>query len=119
MEYFRDTAAEALSSTFEIKTASTVAEARNVLAAGGIDLMVLDLTLDGGDFGFDLLRALPGKPCPILIYTAKDESEMYGESWEELQRLGADDLVIKGMNVGESLMRKVCSLLGQAWDEDE
>ena len=43
----------------------------------------------------------------------------YGESWDELRSLGADDLVRKGMNVGESLRRKVSALLGERWDEDE
>ena len=66
-----------------------------------------------------LLRSLPGKRFPILIYTAQDESEMYGETWDELQRLGADDIVMKGMNVGESLARKVSGLLGMEWDEGE
>ena len=59
--------------------------------------MVLDLTLDGCNAGRELLAELRPKPCPILIFTAQDESEMYGENWENLKRLGADDLVIKGM----------------------
>ena len=64
-------------------------------------------------------RSLPAKPCPILIYTDEDESELYGESWEELQRLGADDILMKGMNAGEMLLRKTSGLLGLPWDEDE
>jgi len=80
---------------------------------------VLDLTLDGGEGGLDLLRELNVKPCPILIYTAQDESEMYGDSWNELQRLGADDIVPKGMNVGDELTRKVDSLLGRQTDRNE
>ena len=75
------------------KTAATSADARSILAQGGIDLLVLDLTLDGCNAGRDLLVELQPKPCPILIFTAQDESEMYGESWEDLKRLGADDLV--------------------------
>jgi CheY-like chemotaxis protein/DNA-directed RNA polymerase subunit RPC12/RpoP len=119
MDYFREIAAEALSSRFEVKEAATLAEARNHLASGGINLMVLDLTLGGGETGVDLLRSLPAKPCPILIYTDEDESEMYGESWEELHQLGADDILMKGMNVGEQLNRKASGLLGLSWDEDE
>jgi DNA-binding response OmpR family regulator len=117
--YLRQVAEEALSSRYEVKTASTQREAQATLAAGGINLMVLDLTLDGGHNGLELLRTLARKPCPILICTALDESEMYGESWEALQKLGADDLVRKGMNVGESLVRKVGALLGQDWDEED
>lgn len=118
MEYFRQAAAETLGTRFEVRQASTVREARAQLSAGAIDLMVLDLTLDGGDDGIDLLRGLPGKPCPILIYTDQ-ESAMYGDIWEELQRLGADDILMKGMNAGEALLRKVSGLLGLPWDEDE
>ena len=119
MDYFREIATEALSSTFEVKEATTLAEARAHLAAGGINLMVLDLTLGGGESGIDLLRSLPAKPCPILIYTDQDESEMYNKSWEELQQLGADDILMKGMNAGELLNRKASGLLGLPWDEDE
>jgi CheY-like chemotaxis protein len=119
MDYFRDVATEALSSTFEVKEARTLDEARAQLAAGGVHLMVLDLTLGGGEKGIDLLRGLPAKPCPILIYTDEDESEMYGESWEELQRLGADDILMKGMNAGEQLLRKASGLLGLPLDEGE
>jgi CheY-like chemotaxis protein len=119
MDYFREIATEALSSTFEVKEATTLTEARAYLAAGGIHLMVLDLTLGGGESGIDLLRSLPAKPCPILIYTDQDETEMYNKSWDELQRLGADDILMKGMNVGELLNRKASALLGIPWDEDE
>lgn len=117
MGYFREIAKDALEGSYRVKTATNCAEARQAIAAGGIDLMVLDLTLDGGDHGVDLLRGFPSKPCPILIYTAQDESEMYGDRWDELQALGADDIVMKGMNVGESLLRKVASLLGDTEDE--
>jgi CheY-like chemotaxis protein len=119
MEYFREIAQESLASRYEVKTAANVNEARAALSAGGIDLMVLDLTLDGGEHGVELLRTMVSKPCPIVIYTAQDESEMYGDSWDELQRLGADDLVMKGMNVGEALLRKVAALLGENADDQE
>ena len=119
MAYFREIAADALSSRYEVKSVANLDEARAAIAAGGIDLMVLDLTLDGGDHGIELLRGMAVKPCPILIFTAQDESEMYGDSWDELRSLGADDLVMKGMNVGESLRRKVSALLGEHWDEEE
>jgi len=113
MLYFREVASDALVEDYNVRTAETRQQALDILRGGDIDVMVLDLTLDGGEHGLDLLRSLPNKPCHILIYTAADETEMYGGSWEELQRLGADDIVIKGMNVGESLARKVDSLLGR------
>lgn len=119
MGYFRQIAEDALSPDYEVKTARNVADAEAILAAGGIDLMVLDLTLEGGDEGRRLLGGPARKRCPVLIFTAQDESEMYGERWEELHRLGADDIVIKGMKVGESLVRKVGALLGERLDGRE
>ncbi|MCP3981668.1 MAG: response regulator [bacterium] len=113
MSYFQQIAVDALSELYEVRTASTVAEAHEQLIHGDIDVLLLDLTLDGGDHGFDLLRSFAVKPCPILIFTAKDESEMYGDSWEELQELGADDIVMKSMNVDEVLLRKVDAVLGR------
>ena len=88
------------------------------LAGGGIDLILLDLTLEGGENGIDWLRELPFKPCPILIYTAEEESVMDGDTWKELQDLGADDVVIKTMNVGESILRKAGALLGEPLDDE-
>jgi CheY-like chemotaxis protein len=119
MSYFLEIAAEALAGRYEVRSATTVAEARAALTAGGVDLMVLDLTLDGGDNGVELLRSMTDKPCPILIFTAQDESEMYGDSWESLRQLGADDLVMKNINVGESLVRKVAALLGDPLDDED
>ena len=117
--YFREIAAEALQEEYEIKAVATKDGARAMLDRGGIDLLLLDLTLDGGEGGLDLLRELSSKPCPILIYTAQDESEIYGESWDKLRELGADDIVLKGMNVGDELTRKIGSLLGRDTNGDE
>ena len=117
--YFREIAAEALEGEYEVQVVATKDGARAALDRGGVDLMVLDLTLDGGEGGLDLLRELGSKPCPILIYTAQDESEMYGDSWDELQRFGADDIVLKGMNVGDELTRKIGSLLGRKTGSEE
>jgi CheY-like chemotaxis protein len=112
MEYFRQVASHALSAKYEVQTARTVKEGLSILSQRSIDLVVLDLTLEGREEGRQLLAYASNKGCPVLIYTAKDESEIYGESWEELKRLGARDIVIKGMNVGESLARKADELLG-------
>ncbi len=113
MEYFREIATDALAPKYGVKTARSLDEARRALAEGDIGLILLDLTLEGGEEGLALLKEMPFKPCPVIIYTAEDETEMYGESWERLRALGVDDLVIKGINVGESLARKVAVLLGE------
>jgi len=117
--FFREVAADALGSEYEVISADSAAEARTYLARGDIDLMILDLTLDGPDSGLELMRSLPTKPCPVLIFTARDESEMYGDSWDELRKLGADDMVLKGMNAGELLVRKVGTLLGKRWEDED
>jgi CheY-like chemotaxis protein len=118
MEYFIEIARDALEPRYQVKVATTVEDARALLGAGNISLMLLDLTLAEGGEANQLLGELPFKPCPILIYTAEDESSMYGETWEKLQELGADDVVLKGMNVGESIVRKVDSLLGGPGDDN-
>ncbi|GEM_PF-1500212 len=119
MEYFRRIARDALSEKYDVRTAESSEEALRIIRAGGIDLLVLDLTLDQDGGGMGILSRLQPKPCPILIFTAADESEMYGERWEELKKFGADDLVLKGMNVGDSLSKKVGEMLGEPWDAEE
>ncbi len=118
-ELFREIACDALAPRFEVKAAADLAGARTHLARGSIDLIVLDPKLDHGESGVDLLRDLPARHCPVVIYTDQYESETYGESWERLRQLGADDLVVKGLHSGESLVRKVRELLGEHWTEDE
>lgn len=118
MDYFAEIARDALGGRYEVKHAKTVAQARAVLASGRVDLLLLDLTLEEGQDGLRLLRESPGKTCPVLLFTAQDESEMYGDHWARLQSYGIDDVVIKGMNMGESLSRKVAALLGEDLPQD-
>ena len=118
MPYFLEIARDALADRFEVRSATTVDAALEIVRGGGIHLIVVDLNLEGGENGERILESLQPKPCPILIFTAEDESEMYGAEWDRLQALGADDLVLKGMNVGEELLRKVGTMLGVAWDDD-
>jgi predicted Zn finger-like uncharacterized protein len=118
MEYFIEIARDALSGQYEVKIAKTLDEARALLLQGTIDLMLLDMTLDRGEDGLRLLREPPGKTCPVLLFTAQDESEMYGEGWERLRSLGVDDVFIKGMNMHEMLSRKVAEMLGEPLPQD-
>jgi DNA-binding response OmpR family regulator len=118
MEYFVEIARDALGGRYELKIAKGLDEARALLLQGGIDLMLLDLTLEQGEDGLRLLREPPGKTCPVLLFTAQDESEMYGEGWEKLLALGVDDVVIKGMNMDETLSRKVAEMLGEPLPQD-
>jgi len=118
MEYFIEIARDALAGRYELKIARTLDEARALLVRGGIDLMLLDITLEKGEDGLRLLREPPGKTCPVLLFTAQDESDMYGDGWEKLQALGVDDVVIKGMNMDEMLSRKVAEMLGEPLPQD-
>jgi transposase-like protein/CheY-like chemotaxis protein len=115
--YSRDAAAEALSKEFGIVTADTVDAATRILSMGGIALMVVDLDIDHGT-GKRLLRRGVLKTCPTVIYV-NDESELYGDRWEAAREQGADDMVIKGMNAAETLVRKVGTLLGRCVDDEE
>jgi predicted Zn finger-like uncharacterized protein len=118
MEYFVEIARDALAGRYELKIARTVDEARGILTRGGIDLLLLDLTLEGGQDGLRLLRESPGKICPVLLFTAQDESEMYGDGWSKMRALGIDDVVIKGINMGEILARKIAEMLGEPQEKD-
>lgn len=118
MDYFTEIAREALGGRYEIKAAKTLEEARRILADSRIDLVLLDVVLEGGQDGLQLLREPPGKTCPVLLFTAQDESEMYGDGWDRLRALGVDDVVMKGMNMGEMLTRKVAVLLGEPLPQD-
>ena len=109
--YFSELTREALGQEYRTVSVATKDEALKVIASDPPSIMILDLSLARNQDGRDLLRAMPKKTFPILIFTAKDETELYGEVWEELKRLGADDVVLKGMNVADELRRKVASLL--------
>ena len=117
MDYFVEIARDALGGRYELKATGSIEEARALLIRGGIDLLLLDLTLEDGQDGLRLLRESP-KVCPILLFTAQDESEMYGDGWTRLMELGIDDVVMKGMNMGEILARKVSALLGEPQPKD-
>ena len=69
MEYFQEIAKDALGELYEVKTADSTAEALRILGQGGIDLLVLDLTLEHTEDGLGLLTRLQPMPCPILIST--------------------------------------------------
>jgi DNA-binding response OmpR family regulator len=118
MDYFVEIARDALAERYEVKIARTIEEARTALVAGGIDLMLLDMTLEAGEDGLRLLREPPGKTCPVLLFTAQDETDMYGDGWAKLLALGVDDVVIKGMNMDEALSRKVAEMLGESIPQD-
>jgi CheY-like chemotaxis protein/DNA-directed RNA polymerase subunit RPC12/RpoP len=117
--FFLNIAQEALTAEYEVLTASSVEQAQALLSGDTVDLLVLNLGVEGPESGRELLPGPFAKRCPILIYSADDESDTFGARWEELQGLGADDIVIKGMSVAESLSRKVGVLLGRPAEDGE
>jgi predicted Zn finger-like uncharacterized protein len=111
--YFAELAREALAGDCETTVVANLAGARAAMAAGSFELVILDLGLEEGQDGAQLLGTLRQKSIPVLVFTARDETELYGGVWDTLQGAGATDILIKGMNVGEELRQKVRSLLGR------
>jgi len=110
-KYFAELTREALDEDFETIVTSNLSSARKLLTAGGFDLVILDLSLDEGQDGTQVLQCTKGLGIPVLIFTARDETDLYGGVWDQLKAAGATDILIKGMNVGEELRQKVQSLL--------
>ena len=110
-KYFAELTREALEKDYETTVASNVAAARALIAAGGFDAVILDLSLEDGQDGTPVLQATKPRGIPVLIFTARDETELYSGIWEQLRGAGATDILIKGMHVGDELRMKVRSLL--------
>jgi len=105
--YFAELTREALGSEYETVVAPNLPSARSVLAEGHFDLVILDLSLESDQDGAQILQTTRRRRIPVLIFTARDETEIYGETWKNLQEAGATDILIKGMNVGDELRQKV------------
>jgi len=90
---------------FVVTTAKNASDARVKLKSLVFDLMVLDVMMPG-ESGFELTRALrvaeqEGRPLPILLLTAKGETEDRIEGFEA----GADDYLMKPFEPRELLLR--------------
>jgi two-component system phosphate regulon response regulator OmpR len=86
---------------FQVKTAATGAEAERHLTDGPFDVILLDLWL-GNENGFDVLRRLrQTRKTPCIMVTAQDEvtDKIVG------LELGADDYMVKPVNLRELLAR--------------
>ena len=110
-DFFLQMAQDALSKEYETVSVKTAEAAQREIERCHPDLLVLDLMLADGDRGLDILRAFRDRKFPVLVYTSRDEEQIYGKLWNTLQELGVNDILIKGMNVGDELRRKVESLL--------
>ena len=90
---------------FVVATARNAEDARAKLKSLAFDLMVLDVMMPG-ESGFDLTRNLRAadagvRPLPILLLTAKGETEDRIEGLEA----GADDYLMKPFEPRELLLR--------------
>jgi two-component system phosphate regulon response regulator OmpR len=86
---------------FWVQTAANGEEAERLLADGAFDIILLDLWL-GSENGFDVLRRLR-QTCntPCIMVTAQDEMTDKIVGLE----LGADDYLVKPVNLRELLAR--------------
>jgi DNA-binding response OmpR family regulator len=85
---------------FEVSSARNLRKAREALAGGVFDLLVLDLNLPDGN-GLDFLKALPEPHLPTILLTAR------GEETDRIvgMEFGADDYVVKPFSPREMLLR--------------
>ncbi len=111
-KYFARLTRDALGPQLNVTVAADLAEARRLIETTEFDLSILDLSLETAGDGRQLLGALRRRGVPVLIFTARDETEIYGPAWEELREAGATDILLKGMNVADDLRRKVLEMLG-------
>ncbi len=90
----------------EVLSVSSGHEAAELLKAGGIDCMVLDLKLPDMS-GFELLESLGGGGAvalpPVIVYTGKDLSPQE----EDRLRRYSDSIIIKGAKSPERLLDEV------------
>jgi DNA-binding NarL/FixJ family response regulator len=78
--------------------AGSLAEAAPILAAGGVDVLLLDLRL-GTESGFDLLRS-SDRPMPAVVVLTSYDYPQYADA---ALRLGASGFVVKTAPTAELL----------------
>src|ERR1700733_7647332 len=97
----------ALEKQYKLIEAASAAAAREALAAGAPDLILLDLVMPGED-GISFLRWLRanGHEMPVLVVSALDTAQTAVEALQS----GAADYIVKGFDI-EELRRRVANLL--------
>jgi two-component system phosphate regulon response regulator PhoB len=98
------------SAGYDIDLVPGISDARQLLAEGRYDLVLLDLNLPDGN-GLDLLRDLRkdlGTGVPVLVLSGLRQEEVVVRGLE----LGADDYVTKPFSPPE-LLARVSRCLGQ------
>ena len=98
------------SAGYDVDLVPGISEARQLLAEGQYDLVLLDLNLPDGN-GLDLLRDIRndlGTGVPVLVLSGLRQEEIVVRGLE----LGADDFVTKPFSPPE-LLARVSRCLGQ------
>jgi two-component system, OmpR family, phosphate regulon response regulator PhoB len=98
------------SAGYDVDLVAGISDARQLLADGHFDLVLLDLNLPDGN-GLDLLRDLRkdlGTGVPVLVLSGLRQEEVVVRGLE----LGADDYVTKPFSPPE-LLARVSRCLGQ------
>lgn len=87
---------------YGLQTVSTIAETEQVLADGGIDCVLLDLSLPDSD-GIESVRRVHqvAPDMPIVVLTGRNDAEMGLEAIHA----GAQDYLVKGQPKGNSILR--------------
>jgi len=100
---------------YDIRTASNGAMALEAVAAGGIDLLLLDLLMPGMD-GISVLAALRarGSPVPVVVVTA----DIQESTRSRVLALGARGIVNKPLT-RDKLVAAVTSALAAPPAEDQ
>jgi DNA-binding response OmpR family regulator len=99
---------------YEVALARTGRDALREVAAGGVDLVILDIMLPGEVDGWDVAREIRrgGIYVPILMLTARDTMEDRVRGLDA----GADDYLTKPFDLDELLARVRGHLRRQVWD---
>lgn len=112
--FFRNFAAEALSSDYTVYVAKGLEEAVRSFEENLPSAVVLDLGLDRGpDDGKEVLKRLGGR-APVVILTGRTDFDQFGDDWRELAELGARELVLKGLTMDAELKSKVQRLIEES-----
>ena len=103
-EILRELLADQQGSSFDIKNARSLAEAKSLVSEGRIDFILLDLGLPDSQ-GIATLRAMRSlsSVIPIVVLTGFDDEEAGMKALHE----GAQDYLVKGQITGPSLSRSI------------
>lgn len=107
----RELLAEAPQAKVQLRHAVTLAEGIEALEAGGIEVVLLDLSLPDSH-GLDTLRGVRKavSRVPVIVLTGSDEEELALKAVEK----GAQDYLVKGQVDGKGILRSARYAIARA-----